>query len=129
MQGDLTRQENLSTDANIKTLAFPEDVTFIIAKLYSPEYLATFPNMRTVLNLNLFSSLSHYLTSFGPDISSWTDLEALRKHCEDRTPDCRRPKHAEGSSAATPRQETSTDQEIPVKTWEIQAQIKRLGYF
>lgn len=45
--------EGLSNAMYIKAVAHSEDLTFIISRLYSPQYLNTFNNMTMVLNVTL----------------------------------------------------------------------------
>lgn len=45
---DLVRQEQITTDMHVKAVTRSEDVTYILSKLYSPEYLTTFKSMRQV---------------------------------------------------------------------------------
>ncbi|KAM0327377.1 hypothetical protein ACHAPQ_007393 [Fusarium lateritium] len=54
---NLAEQEGLSTASNPKPIAYAEDVSFIVSKLYDSEYLGTFANMRMVLNLTLYIML------------------------------------------------------------------------
>jgi hypothetical protein len=51
---DLAKQEGLDTARHTKAVAHCDDVTRIVTMLYDANYLTTFPNMRIVLNLNLY---------------------------------------------------------------------------
>ncbi|VTT74986.1 unnamed protein product [Fusarium fujikuroi] len=54
---DLAIQEGLTTEAKPKLSASSKDSSFIVSKLYEPEYLGTFGSMPTVLNLTLYMML------------------------------------------------------------------------
>lgn len=54
---DLVRQEQLTTDMHVKAVAHSKDVTYIVSKLYSPEYLNAFSSMRQVLYLTPYMLL------------------------------------------------------------------------
>ncbi|KAF5629768.1 hypothetical protein F25303_10119 [Fusarium sp. NRRL 25303] len=54
---DLAIQEVLTTEAKPKLSASSKDASFIVSKLYEPEYLGTFGSMPTVLNLTLYMML------------------------------------------------------------------------
>lgn len=53
----LAPHEGLTTIMHDKPVAHSPDLTFILSKLYDPEYLQTFENMRTVLNLTLYMTM------------------------------------------------------------------------
>ncbi|KAF5576884.1 hypothetical protein FPANT_10716 [Fusarium pseudoanthophilum] len=57
ISNNLAVQEGLTTEAKPKLLASSKDVSFIVSKLYEPEYLGTFGSMRAVLNLTLYMML------------------------------------------------------------------------
>ena len=67
--GDLVAQEGLNNQMHTKAVAHSEDITFILSKLYSPEYLSTFANMRVVLNLTLYMLLVVDLCGRGANIA------------------------------------------------------------
>ncbi|EME47690.1 hypothetical protein DOTSEDRAFT_32084 [Dothistroma septosporum NZE10] len=67
--GDLVQQEGISTAMHMKAVVHSEDLTFILSRLYSPTYLNTFPNMRTVFNLNVYICLVVDLCGRGSDIA------------------------------------------------------------
>lgn len=69
ISNDLLHQEGLPTIAHEKTVAYSEDLTFIIKSLYSPSYLKSFSNMRLVLNLNLYLVLLIDLCGRGAEIA------------------------------------------------------------
>lgn len=69
VRGDLVAQEGVRTTMHTKAVAHSEDVTFILSMLYSPHYLNTFSNMRTVLNLTLYILLMIDLCGRGADIA------------------------------------------------------------
>lgn len=52
-----------------KTVAHTEDVTFLLGELYTPRYLNTFPNMRAVLNINLYIMLMIDICGRGAEIA------------------------------------------------------------
>jgi hypothetical protein len=54
---DLVTQENVHTDAFDKHIVNSEDLTYLTSRLYERKFIATFPNMREFLNLNLFMCL------------------------------------------------------------------------
>ena len=83
---DLARQEGLRRQMWTKGVAFTHDVTFILDKLYEPQYLASFRNMRVVLNLTLYINLVIDLCGRGGEIARhplkrehmclrWEDIE------------------------------------------------------
>ncbi|KAF5602131.1 hypothetical protein FPCIR_2064 [Fusarium pseudocircinatum] len=53
VSNNLAVQEGLTKEAKPKLSASPKDVSFIVSKLYEPEYLGTFGSMRAVLSLTL----------------------------------------------------------------------------
>lgn len=57
MTYELQEQENLTKRSLAKPLAHAEDLTLLLARLYSTEYLNTFPIMRNVLKITLFVNL------------------------------------------------------------------------
>ncbi|EHK16055.1 uncharacterized protein TRIVIDRAFT_65122 [Trichoderma virens Gv29-8] len=69
VHNDLINQEGIRTAMHTKSVAHTEDVTFILSKLYSPEYLNRFPDMRTVLNLTLYIVLVVDLCGRGSEIA------------------------------------------------------------
>jgi hypothetical protein len=69
IQPDLIEQEGIRTTMHTKAVAHAEDLTLIISRLYDPDYLSTFPNMRTVLNLTLYMLLLVELCGRGADIA------------------------------------------------------------
>lgn len=57
ISNNLAIQEGLTTEAKPKLSASSKDASFIVSKLYEPEYLGTFGSMPTVLNLTLYMIL------------------------------------------------------------------------
>jgi len=53
----LKNQEGLTTAMLVKPVAFAEDTSYLFSVLYSTAYLATFSEMRIVLNLSLYINL------------------------------------------------------------------------
>jgi hypothetical protein len=49
----LSEQEGIRTIMHHKIIAHSKDVTLVLPHLYRPNYPSTFPNMRTVLSLEL----------------------------------------------------------------------------
>lgn len=83
---DLMSQEGLRDNMHTKAVAHSQDVTFILAMLYKPEYLNTFKDMRTVLNLTLYMLLIIDVCGRGGEIARhplrpehmclrWEDIE------------------------------------------------------
>ena len=83
---ELAEQEGLQRLMHPKAVAFSADVTFILSKMYEPQFLATFSNMRTVLNLTLYINLIIDLCGRGGEIARhplkekhmclhWEDIE------------------------------------------------------
>lgn len=66
---ELVTQEGIGIKMYTKAVAHTEDLTFIISRLYHPNYLNTFSNMRTVLNLTLYMALVVDLCGRGADIA------------------------------------------------------------
>jgi hypothetical protein len=94
IRGDLVEQEGLHTAMYPKSVAHSRDVTFILSTLYSPNYLSTFGNMRTVLNLTLYMLLMIDLCGRGADIARhnlrpdhmclrWEDITFYSFQCDD----------------------------------------------
>lgn len=53
----LKNQEGLTTAMLVKPVAFAEDTSYLFSVLYSVAYLATFSEMRIVLNISLYINL------------------------------------------------------------------------
>jgi hypothetical protein len=57
VSNNLAVHEGLTTEAKPKLSDSSKDLSFIVSKLYEPEYLGTFDSMRAVLNLTLYMML------------------------------------------------------------------------
>lgn len=112
--GILVEKMGLSTSIPTKGVVHAEDLTFILQKLHKPEYLNTFDNMRTLLNLTLFISLMVDLCARDGEIARkhgnpkhmclrWEDIEFYSHQCdEDYKFDIRALIHVRWSEASTP---------------------------
>ncbi|KAI9170914.1 hypothetical protein HJFPF1_00391 [Paramyrothecium foliicola] len=55
---DISQREGLSTMMKLKPVAHLEDINLMVNKLYDPEFLETFVDMRQVLNFTLLCALT-----------------------------------------------------------------------